>query len=335
MQWDDPKTQRTIDSIIHPIRDLHLEGSISPPPTEHFHRNGGAPKIQPKLLVIGALVIAALILVVTTGNYICLTVAGFNRRRKEISIREYCGASKAGLLKQFTLESTALILLAGLLASSLLPLLFALLSQQLGRDVLLASSLSLPVVLALLAGLLCLGVLCGVITAFILSRQPNSGHRAVGYRRRTLQILTIQQVAFSTALAIFTCTVFLQLHSFKSHDYGFDPENVVVGLSLSHSNNTLSVADLTAFLEEIQQSPNVVSATLTKSNILRGIGHRISFGCRSKISNSDIILGREGMSFNQSAVNTHPYNPALIDLLKVPLLAGRNISPRWLIENCR
>lgn len=122
-------------------------------------------------LVIGSLV-AALVLLIATVNFVNLSVALAGRRRREIGVRKANGAGRGHIAGQFLAEAVLTVLLATLLALAaaewLLPAVNGFLETQARLDLVTEPTL-LP---WLLAGAVLLGVAAGAYPAFLLSSLP-------------------------------------------------------------------------------------------------------------------------------------------------------------------
>jgi putative ABC transport system permease protein len=136
-------------------------------------------------LVIGSLV-AILVLLIATANFVNLSVALAGRRRREIGVRKANGASRGQIAGQFLAEAVLTVLLATLLALAaaewLLPVLNGFLETQARLDY--AADPTLLV--WLLSGAMLLGLAAGAYPAFLLSSLPpvatlrDSGAAATG-----------------------------------------------------------------------------------------------------------------------------------------------------------
>ena len=122
-------------------------------------------------LVIGSLV-AVLVLLIATGNFVNLSVALAGRRRREIGVRKANGAGRGHIAGQFLAEAVLTVLLATILALAaaewLLPVLNGFLETQARLDYAADPTL----LLWLLSGAVLLGLAAGAYPAFLLSSLP-------------------------------------------------------------------------------------------------------------------------------------------------------------------
>ncbi|MEA3064340.1 MAG: putative transport system permease protein [Sphingomonadales bacterium] len=122
-------------------------------------------------LVIGSLV-AALVLLIATANFVNLSVALAGRRRREIGVRKANGAGRGHIAGQFLAEAVLTVLVATFLALAaaewLLPAVNDFLETEARLDY--AADPALPV--WLLSGAALLGLAAGAYPAFLLSSLP-------------------------------------------------------------------------------------------------------------------------------------------------------------------
>ena len=120
-------------------------------------------------VVVSFSLIAVLILIIATINYINLAIARSSRRAREISIRKVVGATKGQLTLQFLGESVLMSLMGLVLAFGLVELVLPFYNGFIQSDL----SLSLLDNPAQTAGLVAFAVLVGIIggiyPAFLLS----------------------------------------------------------------------------------------------------------------------------------------------------------------------
>lgn len=165
-------------------------------------------------LVIGSLV-AVLVLLIATANFVNLSAALAGRRRGEIGVRKANGAGRVHIAGQFLAESVLTVLLATLFALAaaewLLPPVNAFLETQARLDYAADPAL----LLWLLSGALLLGLAAGAYPAFLLSSLPpvatlrDSGATAAG-GDLTRSALVTGQFAILIGLIIATAVVHQQ-----------------------------------------------------------------------------------------------------------------------------
>ena len=209
--------------FLQAIKDIHLgsdlEGELEP---------GG----NVGYIYIFSL-IALLLIIIASINFMNLTTAQSSTRASEVGIRKVAGSTRSKLVTQFLTESVLLsfiaLLIGVVLVGSMLPYCNTLAGKELSLD-LVRNKLLVPSLLIM--GLI-VGLLSGSYPRFFLSSlQPVivlKGKAGSGLKSRYLQwILVIFQ--FSVAILLFICTIIVsrQMNFIQHKDLGFDKANLVV-----------------------------------------------------------------------------------------------------------
>ena len=264
-------------------------------------------------IVIAFGVIALLIVIVATINYINLTTARAGQRMREISLRKVMGARRSQLVFQQLGESTLLVGLALLATVFLVELALPFLNNMLQLDLVL--ELGDPLILVgLLSMLLVIGGLSGIYPALILSStRPSDNLRATTSSStqgavRTRNILVVFQTAVTVGLVVATTVVYAQLTYFRLLDRGFEPNQLLVVQQVSRNG----IKDQQeAFRQSVESLSGVTTASL-------------SYEAPSLYSENNTFVGIPGESEEKS----YPLGLTSVDLhylqaLQIPLLAGR------------
>ncbi|GAB3321334.1 ABC transporter permease [Larkinella ripae] len=220
---DTRKAGNNFTYSLMPLRDIHL----------HSDRQGElAPNNSIESVYLFG-VIALVILLIASFNFINLTTARSVKRAREVGVRKVMGSNRADLMIQFLSESlliTFLALLAGLgVVYLLLPTFNTLAAKTLSFSQLLnGASLAY-----LLAGAVLVGILAGGYPALYLSSfQPIKALKgklwALPQRQSLRTYLVVLQFALSMLLIIGTLLINQQLHYIQTKKIGFDKEQVVV-----------------------------------------------------------------------------------------------------------
>ncbi|HEY4875575.1 MAG TPA: FtsX-like permease family protein, partial [Puia sp.] len=207
--------------------------------------------------------VALFILLIACINFMNLTTARSAGRAKEVGIRKVLGTAKKDLVYQFLFESTLMAVLSFLIAAiityAVLPLFNNVADKQVSMSSLLAPYLLLP--------LLCIpfivGLLAGSYPAFFLSSfkpiEVLKGKLKLGSKSGGLRsVLVVFQFATSIVLIVGVIVVYEQLHYIQTKNLGYDKSQVLVINGVSALNN-----NTTAFKNEVQRLPGIVSATLS------------------------------------------------------------------------
>ncbi len=286
------------------IRDIHLKSDSAqePQPTGSLQY----------VIIFG--IVALLLLLIATLNYVNLSTARSARRAKEISLRKVMGSNRGPLIAQFLTESTLLTLISLLLGVVLiigfLPGLNTLSGKSFTLDI-----LTEPVFFISIIGIMIVvGIIGGLYPAFYLSRfSPvdvmkgsfQSGSSKGLFRK----ILTIVQFTISGAMIACTIIVFNQLSYLQKKDQGWDMDRVVM-LQLPDNE---PITKMKLLKERLMDSPLIANATLTSNQLGQG-SPKVIFSVETD----------EGMQ--QRGVNFAVVDDDFVETLGVEILEGRDFS---------
>ena len=263
-------------------------------------------------------IVALFILAIACINFTNLSTARSSSRAKEVGLRKVVGAHRKQLIFQFLSESVLISLIsfvgALLLAWIIAPIFYGYLNKTFSLELISDSPLLLSL---LLLGLL-VGLFAGSYPAFFLSRfrpaRVLKGAKLIGLGGSTLRKgLIVTQFAISTFLIIATLTVFKQLNFMRSHNLGFDQENVVV---VPPSTARPLAASYDAIREELKNNPGIADVTM-------------SSGVPGQGGGGDLYVAKgasEEQSFGLGEVFAD-YN--FIDMFGIEIVAGRDFSKEF------
>ena len=293
-------------------------------------QEGASRILAEPLAILGAACL--LVLLIACANVANLLLARSASRQREFGIRAALGASPARLSRQLVSESLVLGTLATLAG---LPL--ALWFQNL--PVLLVPPTGIPVYfnvhpsprVFLFAALVCLvsAQISGLPPAFQSLRrgvvdalkQGGRGGTQSGYSRRISGLLVIAEVGLALA-ALVTLGLFLRsLSGLQNTPPGFDHSNVILSrLFLSTNNYTSSEEQQFSrrLRQRLLESPGMTGAAYSDSVPL-GFG----LGKWNDITVEGYAARRgENLSVHHASVS-----PGYFDVLRTPLLSGRDFKP--------
>lgn len=283
------------------LTDIHLHSNVQ----GEFEPNGSVTT----LYIFGS--VACIVLLLACVNFVNLVTARSANRAKEVGVRKVLGSASHQLVRQFTLESIAVVFVATLLGLGLVELLRRPFDQISGKQLPSEVLLSPAYLLALLLFVIVLGMMAGSYPAFFLSSfrpaQVLKGKVRAGFRSNTMRnvLVTLQ---FVISIALITCTLVVQhqLTFMRSKKLGFDKENMLI------IDNAHRLASQQGFINAIESIPavyNVASA------------------------NSKPIDDYEGMPLtttpdknNLKLVNFIRADHDFLSVLKYEFVTGRNFS---------
>ncbi|MCL5049948.1 MAG: ABC transporter permease [Firmicutes bacterium] len=199
------------------LTDIHLRSQLS-----YEHKTNGS-----RATLLTASVLAGLLLLVASINFINMSIARSGSRAKEVGVRKTLGATRWQLFTQFMLESLMVALLAGFLAAVMVEMGVNAFSNLVNRPISLDYFGSFGALLLLCS--LVIGVLAGIypaifISAFnakrVLSGDLQRGNTAVWIRKGLL----VAQGAITVALLIGSAMLQQQLNILLNQDTGYQTE---------------------------------------------------------------------------------------------------------------
>lgn len=237
------------------ITDIHLKSNI----THEIVSNGNIASVY-IFIVVGILII-----IISSINYINLSIANSSTRTLEVGIRKMFGAKKKALFIQFLGESLFLVLISFTLGFYLLKILNPLFNNITSRpfDYILSTNINLWSIILIIP---IIGILAGSYPSFYLSSlkpirilkgKAFSGNHQSLFRNSML----ITQFIISIFLLSSTWLIYKQIDYIQNKNLGFKKENVLVA-SL-RNNNMISLFE--TFKNEVSQIPGVVETSASSS----------------------------------------------------------------------
>lgn len=212
--------------VMQPLLDMHLHSMDLR--YDAFNRFKGDITVFYSLFII-----AFLVLIVASINFINISSARSVKRSREVGMRKVVGARRSQLAAQFLLESIIYTLVAMLIAvvalEVSLPYLQGFLTKPLDLNI-----LNNPLILLLMILLaLLIGFLSGLYPAFLITSfkavnslkgEMHSGGRGFSLRK----ILVVSQFSISIALICSVLVVISQIKYLQRVDFGYEKEDVLL-----------------------------------------------------------------------------------------------------------
>ncbi len=216
-----------------PITDIRLRSDLK----HEFIETGTIAKVRWFLLI------AIFILFIAGFNYVNLTIASSSKRAKETGLRKVIGADKRLIRKQIFTETLLLTALSFFIALLIAELILPQFNLLLGTELTLITTPWWIFGLSFFVFVIFFGTAASIYPAVYMAKfQPvdilkgNIWIRPGSFSLRKF-LLTFQFVV-SVGLIICTLVVYLQLNFFRTHDYGFDFNNLIaVKVSNTYDRN--------------------------------------------------------------------------------------------------
>jgi putative ABC transport system permease protein len=288
------------------FRDVHLSGA-------HF---GGMTPGGSWTTVYGFALIALLIVLTASANFVNLATARATLRAREVGLRRLAGATRGQLIAQFLCEAILSSMIALAVALSLvevlLPTYDRLLAEQIGMQYL----ANLDLLAAIVAGAVGVGALGGVYPALALSRlRPAQALRAPGAAQSGSGLLrsalVLGQFVVSIGLAVAVIVVFRQLSFARALDLGFNRHHVVV----IEGVDEMPPEAREGLMHALRGGPGIIATALSndvpfeRAHVFTGLVHGEG----------------SAQAFGARFIDMTPAYPSLYDMR---LLAGRLLSAR-------
>ncbi len=205
------------------LKDIHLNPDI-----EH----GLEPSSDKRYIIIFSL-LAVLILVIASINYMNLATARSAKRSREVGLRKVVGSLKGQIIWQFLFESIVITLVALVFAIIIVELCLPYFNNLINSQLSLSYVAHWYVIPGLVGLGLIISVLAGSYPAFFLaSFRPVavlSGPYKSGSGGKILRsILVVVQMTVSVIIILATLIVYKQVHYMLNKDLGFNKENLMV-----------------------------------------------------------------------------------------------------------
>jgi putative ABC transport system permease protein len=290
---------KPVPYVAQPLLQMHL-----------YKADGGDNGISTVRIFV---LVALLILIIASINYVNLSTARSILRAKEVSMRKIIGASKMQLFMQFIIETALLFLMASILAITVMYLLLPAFNNFAGKKLslnitnysiwacigtallaTLAASSIYPALL--LSSFEPLKALKGKITASISN---------VGFRR----VLVVVQFTVSIVLIIGTLIIGNQLKYLRNKNLGYDKEN-----TLSFNMREDMAKHYDAIRADLLKQPGVLEVARSGNNIVHYDSWTGDNDWEGKPANSNLLF--------------HPVvtDQNFIPFFKMKMSSGRNFS---------
>lgn len=291
--------------------DLYLHGNF-----ENGIQSGG------RILYVTLFsIIALFILIIACINFMNLSTARASRRLKEIGVKKSLGASRKSLISQFLTESIVISLLSMILAVAFVMLLLPYFNQLTGKQ--LTIQVSYNMILMALGAALCTGLLAGSYPALYLSGfipiQIFKGKLKSTFGEAwTRKGLVVFQFIVSIVMIVGVLVVYKQMQFIQSKNLGMNRENV-----LKIPVEGTVVKKLDTFIKEVEQIPNVISASSSSHNFISNTNSTTGVSWEGKDPDVEILFEQARSYYG------------IIETLGMEIIEGRDFSSNYADENSK
>ncbi|HWV66132.1 ABC transporter permease [Chitinophaga sp.] len=299
--------------VAEPMKDIHLHSHKSFEPEE----NGDIKTVQ------FMMVVAVLVLLIGSINYINLSTARAADRTRETGMRKVLGGSRLSLIKQFMTETLLINLLASVIALGMIQVLMPAYIKLTGHPVdtdFFHSSFFWGIMLALfvfnclLSGIYPALVLSAVKPVSITGRISTMSAKGVLFRK----VLVSAQFAAALIVLAASLIVYRQLSYMRHQELGLNAEQILV-LRIPRGQgsavDSMRRLQSQAFMNQVSMLPQVVKISNTSS--IPGVSlHELSTFSGISQYGSD-----QGLNYNYYA---YGIDTGFLPVMNIKLLAGEN-----------
>jgi predicted permease len=279
------------------------------------------------------------VLVIAIANAANLFLVRAEARQQETALRGALGASRTAIARGTTMESMIVTVFGSVFGIVLAVLgirVFIRLAPS-GIPRLNEVTVDLPVMAFAVAIAVLSGLVFGAVpllrsTEDISTVMGEGGRTATGgrVRQRTREVLVVSQLALALMLIVLSGLMVRSFHALRSADPGCDPRGVVTMRLPIPAAEYPEPADALAFyrrvLEEVSALPGVELAGVTTGVPVEDSGTLLGH------SFEDMPLDKDEIAPNYK---THLVLAGALDVLSIPVLAGRGLETEDLQEEVR
>ncbi|WP_080054694.1 ABC transporter permease [Spirosoma aerolatum] len=302
-----PKAEQWFNIWLQPLTDVHLYSADI--------TNANTTRIGDLRQVKILLILAIVVLLIASINYMNLATAKAQIRFREVGVIKTVGASARDLITRFYLETGLMVTLALILAIGLVTLGLPLFNQMKDKQIPFMALLTPEVVVGLLLIGLLITLIAGSYPAFYLSSFSPKYLLSTSFRNQSgaglfRRSLVVIQFAASVILMVCTFIFYQQLQFIQSQKLGYEPTQVVAVMTSAAKD----ISQIDALMNDYRSLSSVVDVCRAQTFPGRG-------GSGRTISRS----GNLGSSNEGMAIQTNRVSNEFMNVLGLKLLAGRTL----------
>ncbi|WP_428232472.1 ABC transporter permease [Flavobacterium sp.] len=263
--------------------------------------------------------LSLLILILSIVNYVNSATANAVKRAKEVGVRKILGASKSAIIQQFIFETAIISLFSILLALVIVELSLPYYNSFLEKTLVLQSSqfyvqlVAIFIITVLLAGIFPAVYVSNFETLKVLKGNFGRSKSGVWLRNGML----IFQFAIAAFFIVGSYIVYEQINLMNSKDLGFNGKQVI---DISYRN---------IYGEKVTEKDRFDRYTNIKNQLLHIKGVK-------EVSGGGFVFGngaKSVISYQYKDVNVDgnniPVDFGLLEMLKIKMVKGRYLSPKF------
>lgn len=211
------------DYFLQPLEDIHLKSNLD-------------VEVEPNSNIAYVYIISAIalvILIISTINFVNLSIARSTERAKEVGIRKVVGSLRGALINQFLTEAIFISAISAIASLVIVYFAIPLFNNVLGTS-LDFTLMAHPIAILLLVGFVFLvGLLSGSYPAAVISKMKPAKVLKGSYKSSSKGVwlrnsLITLQFVISIVMIVGSLIIGQQMNFMQDKDLGFDKENVLV-----------------------------------------------------------------------------------------------------------
>jgi putative ABC transport system permease protein len=287
------------------FQDVHLSGG----------RYGGMTPPGSPATVYGFAIIALLIVLIASANFMNLATARATLRAREVGVRKLAGATRAQLIAQFLSEAVLISVLSLVIAVALVEILLPAYDRLLMVPLRLHYLGDWRLLAAIAGGAVALGLLAGAYPALVLSRfwpaeTLRTGGRSPMGSGAFRSVLVLGQFAVSIGLGVAAIVVFRQVDFARGLDLGIKRNHIIVIGGMS----AIAPGAREGLMGDLRSGPGIIETALADD---------VPFE-RAPINTLLEHAQGGAQVFSVHSISITPDYPSLLGMR---LLAGRLLTP--------
>ena len=314
LKYVEPEDESWIwELYLQPVKDIHLHSGHIKFQVANYNQGNIS-----MVYVFG--IIAFLIILVASINFINLAIARSVKRAKEVGMRKVLGANHWNLMYQFLGESFFITLISIALSLIIIELLLPAYNRVLGTDFYVDFTGNGIFNIGLLLILLVVSLLAGSYPAFYLSRfrpikvlksKVSSENGGSGYLSKGLVAL---QFVFSIGMLFSIGLVYSQFRYVLNKDLGLNYDHVISVPLYSHNSD-----------EEVQRIRNAFTT-------VPGVTDMSHVSYVNGVSGSQSTINVDDSAKTRIACRIGYVDYNFFEMMDIPIVEGRNFSKNYALD---
>lgn len=257
--------------------DTYVFFNAEPLSAVHFSKHKFDPAITAnKVYVYGAIVLSVLILLISSINFINLTIANISTRLKDIGIRKTTGARNQNIIRQFLFESFAFLLVGFAIAVFFYQLSEKPLTQYLNLKVYFPEGRMLIITLFVFVSLIAYNLAAILVPVAMISKRTILSlikeNKQAKKQFSVNNYSVMLQFILSGLIILSALLVNKQINYMANKDRGYDPHNVMMLVMWNMNPETRR-----SFIEELKTHDAIESVSTADAYFGEEIGMNGAF----------------------------------------------------------